>query len=346
MEKFVYATLANGTTIDAYRMKNTNGAEVTIMTYGGRILSLKVPDRTGKIGDVLLGFDSMDAYLRDTSGQGALIGRFGNRIGNAQFSLNGRTYHLAKNNGKNHLHGGNIGYSARIWSAEPVGDHSLALSLISADGDENYPGTLNITVTYTLTENNALEIHYTATTDQDTIINLTNHSYFNLTNTTDATILDHWMQVESDFITPVDAGLIPTGELMPVAGTAFDFTSAKKVGRDIDAKEEQMQLGGGYDHNFVLRGEGFRRVISLYSEATGRQMDVFTDQCGVQIYSANMLNNPNEPLRGNRPQQPRIAIALETQHYPDSPNHPNFPSCVLRVGETYDTTTTYQFSIR
>ena len=347
MEKFVYGKLADGTVIDAYRMVNKNGAETTIMTYGGCILELKMPDRDGNIGDVLLGFDSLDSYVPDTSGQGALIGRFGNRIGKGQFTLNGKFYQLAtNNNGINHLHGGNVGYASRVWTANPIGDCELELTLVSPDGEENYPGTLNVTVTYTLTEDNALKIHYTATTDKDTIVNLTNHSYFNLSNTTDATILDHWMQVDSDYITPVDAGLIPTGELMPIAGTAFDFNTEKKVGQDIDSTEEQMALGGGYDHNYVLRGEGYRRVITLYAEDTGRQMDVYTDQCGVQIYSANMLNNPDYPLRGGRPQQKRIAIALETQHYPDSPNHENFPTCTLRTGEVYDTTTTYQFSVR
>lgn len=345
MEKFVYAKLADGTVIDAFKMVNKNGAEMTVMTYGGRILSLKMPDRNGKIDDVLLGFDSIDAYLKDTSGQGALIGRYGNRIGKGIFSLNGKTYQLALNNGANHLHGGNVGYGARIWDAEIIGDCKLALSLISPDGEENYPGTLKITVTYTLTDDNELNIRYTAVSDKDTIVNLTNHSYFNLTNTTDASILDHYMQVESDYITPVDSGLIPTGEFMPVNGTAFDFNTSKQIGRDIDSDEEQMRFGFGYDHNFVLKGEGYRRVITLYSKESGRKMDVYTDQCGVQIYSANMLNDPNWPLCGNRPQQPRIAIALETQHYPDTPNHDNFPSCVLRAGEIYDTTTAYRFSV-
>lgn len=346
MEKFTYATLADGTVIDAYRMKNRNGASAVIMTYGGRILELKMPDRNGRIDHVLLGFDTIESYQKDTSGQGSLIGRFGNRIGGGRFTLDGQTYQLAKNNnGVNHLHGGDVGYSARVWDAEPAGENTLRLHLLSPDGEEHYPGTLRITVTYTLTDDNALEIHYHAITDKATIINLTNHSYFNLSDCTKGDVLAHELQVDADYITPVDATLIPTGEWMPVAGTPFDFNIPKAIGRDINADHEQLHLGNGYDHNFVLRGSGLRRVATVTAADTGRRMDVLTDQPGVQVYSANFLTNADLPLRGNRPQQMRAAICLETQHYPDSPNKPQFPSCVLRPGEVYDTTTIYRFSV-
>lgn len=345
MEKFVYATLADGTQIDAYRMVNAQGASAVIMTYGGRILELKMPDRNGKMDHVLLGFDNIASYERDTSGQGSLIGRFGNRIGGGIFTLDGVTYQLAKNdNAVNHLHGGTVGYSARVWEAEPKGETSLALHLTDPDGNQNYPGTVQITVTYTLTDDNALEIHYHAITDKATIINLTNHSYFNLSDCSKGDVLSHELQLDADYITPVDETLIPTGELMPVAGTPFDFNVPKAIGRDIHADHPQIVFGLGYDHNFVLRGEGLRRVATLTAADTGRRMDMLTDQPGVQVYSANFLTKEDLPLRGNRPQQQRAALCLETQHFPDTPNKPQFPSCVLRPGEVYDTTTIYRFS--
>ncbi len=345
MEKFLFGTLPDGTPVEAYRMHNAHGASATIMTYGGRLLDLQMPDRNGHSDSVILGYDALESYTKDTSGQGSLIGRFGNRIGGAQFTLDGVTYHVAKNdNGVNHLHGGNVGYSARVWDAEPTGDTQLTLRLVSPDGEENYPGTLHITVTYTLTEDNALQIHYHAITDKATIINLTNHSYFNLSSTAHGDVLAHTLQLDADAITPVDELLIPTGERMPVAGTPFDFNTPKPIGRDIGADHPQLQRAGGYDHNFVLRGTGLRRVATVYAADTGRRMDVLTDQPGVQVYSANFLTNPDLPLRGGRPQQARAAICLETQHFPDSPNQPSFPSVVLRPGEVYDTTTVYRFS--
>lgn len=346
IEQFGFGKTRQGQVIDAYRITNSAGASAEIMTYGGRLLTLKVPDRAGKSGDVVLGYDSLESYGSDTSGQGALIGRYGNRIGGAQFTLGGRKISLARNDGENHLHGGRVGFSARIWDAAPVDGRSLRLQYVSPDGEENYPGTLQVSVTYTLTDRNELVIHYSAVSDQDTIVNLTNHSYFNLENCTDADILSHELQIESDAITAADSALIPTGELMPVTGTPFDFTSPKPIGRDIDEPHPQLRIAGGYDHNFVLRSSGIRRVATLYSPKSGRRMDVLTDQCGMQVYSANFLNNPDAPLRGGRAQQPRIALCLETQHYPDSPNHPEFPTCLLRAGERYDTTTIYAFSVQ
>jgi aldose 1-epimerase len=345
MDKFVFDTMADGTPIEAYRLVNKNGASCVIMTYGGRVLELKMPDRNGNFGDVVLGFDRIASYQKDTSGQGALIGRFGNRIGGASYTLDGVTYNVAKNdNGVNHLHGGTVGYNARIWDAEPKGNNTLVLRLTDPDGYENYPGTVNVTVTYTLTDDNALSIHYNAITDKATIINLTNHSYFNLSDCTKGTVLDHQLQVDADYITPVDELLIPTGDLLAVAGTPFDFNVPKAIGRDIASGHVQMVRGNGYDHNFVLNGSGLRRVATLTAADTGRRMDVITDQPGVQIYSANFLTDETLPLCGNRPQEMRAAICLETQHFPDSPNKPQFPSVVLRPGEIYDTTTIYRFS--
>lgn len=331
------------TVVEAFCITNTSGASATVITYGGRLISLKMPDRSGNLDEVILGFDELESYEKDTSGQGALIGRYGNRIACAQFSLNRQTYHLAQNDGRNHLHGGAMGYSARVWDAEITGDNSVTLRLCSPDGEENYPGTLQIAVTYTLTDDNELQIHYTAQTDRETVINMTNHSYFNLSSCSCGDVLNHMLQVESDAITEADSELIPTGRLFSTGGTAFDFTSPKTIGRDIDCGDKQLKLAGGYDHNFVLRGKGLRRVATLYAADTGRCMDVLTDQCGMQVYSANFLNRSDLPLRGGRPQKPRAAICLETQHYPDSPNRPEFPTTVLKPGERYDTTTIYRF---
>ncbi len=333
----------NNTVVNAFCITNSKGASATVMTYGGRLLSLKMPDRNGNVEEVILGFDTLASYEKDTSGQGALIGRYGNRIARAQFTLDGTTYHLAKNDGQNHLHGGNIGYGARVWDAEVKDENSVSLHLLSLDGEENYPGTLQITVTYTLTEDNALQIHYTAQTDRKTVINMTNHSYFNLSSCEHGNVLDHTLQVESIAITEADSELIPTGKLLSSAGTAFDFSRTKPIGQDIDADHALLQLAGGYDHNFVLSGDGLRRVATLCAPNTGRCMDVLTDQCGMQVYSANFLNDAQLPLRSGRPQEPRAAICLETQHFPDSPNHPEFPTTVLNPGETYDTTTIYRF---
>ncbi|MDD6175017.1 MAG: galactose mutarotase [Firmicutes bacterium] len=331
------------TVVKAFCITNASGASATVITYGGRLISLKMPDRSGKLSEVILGFDDLESYEKDSSGQGALIGRYGNRISRAQFSLNGQTYHLAQNDGRNHLHGGSTGYSARVWDAGITGDNSVTLRLFSPDGEENYPGTLQIAVSYTLTDENELRIHYTARTDRETVINLTNHSYFNLSSCSSGDVLEHTLQVESDAITEANPELIPTGKLLSTGGTAFDFTKPKKIGRDIRCGDKQLKLAGGYDHNFVLRGKGLRRVATLCAPDTGRCMDVLTDQCGMQVYSANFLNCAELPLRGGRPQQPRAAICLETQHYPDSPNHPEFPTTVLKPGELYDTTTIFRF---
>ena len=333
----------NGTAVRAFCITNAAGASATVITYGGRLISLKMPDRTGRMDEVILGFDALSSYEKDSSGQGALIGRYGNRIARAQFTLNGTVYHLAQNDGRNHLHGGNAGYAARVWDAEITGESSVTLRLCSPDGEENYPGTLLIAVCYTLTDDNALEIHYTAQTDRDTVINLTNHSYFNLSSCEHGDVLAHILQVESDAITEANSDLTPTGKLLSTTGTAFDFTSPKTIGQDIGCGDRQLILAGGYDHNFVLRGEGLRRVATLFSPDTGRCMDVVTDQCGIQVYSANFLNCAELPFRGGRPQEPRAAICLETQHYPDSPNHPEFPSAVLRPDQPYDTATIFRF---
>lgn len=332
-----------GERVQAVTLTNKQGASVTAINYGCRLVSLKMPDKNGVMDEVLLGYDTFTGYENDVTSQGALVGRYGNRIAHAQFMLDGQMHSLTANNGRNHLHGGNIRYSSRIWEIVSVTDSSIQFHLTSPDGEEGYPGTLQVDVFYTLTDNNAFQIRYTAQTDRKTIVNLTNHSFFNLSSCDAGDVLNHVLQVESDAITEINEELIPTGKLLKTAGTAFDFTTPKRVGRDIDSDDEQMQFAGGYDHNFVLRGEGLRRVATLSAPDTGRYMDVITDQCGMQIYSANNLTHKDSPLRKGRPQTRRAAICLETQHFPDSPNHPEFPSTVLNPNEIYDTTTIFRF---
>lgn len=334
-----------GTEVKAITITNKAGASVTAMNYGCRLVSLNMPDRNGTMDEVLLGYDVFASYEKDLTSQGAMVGRYGNRIARAQFVLDGQTYHLTANNGRNHLHGGNIRYSSRMWDIVSVTDDCVQFRLSSPDGEEGYPGTLQVDVFYTLTEDNALQIRYMAQTDRKTIINLTNHSFFNLSSCDTGDVLGHVLQVESDAITEIDEEMIPTGELLKTAGTVFDFTKPKRVGQDIESEDRQLKLAGGYDHNFVLRGQGLRRVATLCAPDTGRCMDVITDQCGLQVYSANNLTHADSPLRGGRPQTRRTAICLETQHFPDSPNHPEFPSTVLNPGETYDTTTIYHFYV-
>ena len=336
-----------GAEITALTMTNKNGAVLTVMNFGCRILSLRMPDRDGNIEDVILGFDDLVSYEKDGTSQGAMVGRYGNRIARAQFTMDGVTYHLAANNGRNHLHGGFNRMGSRVWDIDTVGENCVTFHLFSPDGDEHYPGNMNIYITYTLTDDNEMVVNYKADTDKKTIINLTNHSFFNLTSCTQrGTVLDHILQVESDAITEVDQEMIPTGRLLQTAGTAFDFTTPKRIGQDIFSDDPQLKLARGYDHNFVLRGTGMRRVATLYSPQSGRRMEVITDQLGAQIFTANGLNHAELPMRHGRPQEPYAAVCLETQHFPDSPNHPEFPSTVLEAGKNYDTTTIFRFSVQ
>jgi aldose 1-epimerase len=339
----------DGQPVDLYVLTNKSGAEASITNYGGAVVSIKVPDRNGKLADVVLGYDTPDGYVADKSYFGALVGRYGNRIGHAQFVLDGKTYTLAKNNGENSLHGGIKGFNKALWTAKvlPAKDgQSLELSYLSKDGEEGFPGNLKVTVTYTLTDANALKIDYSATSDKKTVVNLTNHSYFNLAGQGSGDILGHVLMIEADRFTPVDSGLIPTGELHDVAGTPFDFRKPTAIGARIDQDEEQLKLGGGYDHNFVLRrsaGPGESLAARVIEPASGRVLEVWTTEPGVQFYTGNFLDG-RTPGKGGATYPRRNAFCLETQHFPDSPNQPKFPSVIIKPGERYHTITTYKFS--
>jgi len=348
--KKAFGKTPDGQPVDLYVLTNKNGAEASITNYGGAVVSIKVPDRNGKLADIVLGYDTADGYVNDKSHFGGIIGRFGNRIAHAQFVLDGKTYTLAKNNGENTLHGGVKGFDKALWTAKtlPVKDgQSLELSYLSKDGDEGFPGNLKVTVTYTWTDANALQIEYSATTDKKTVVNLTNHSYFNLAGQGSGDILGHLLVIEADKFTPVDAGLIPTGELRDVAGTPFDFRKPVAIGARIDQDDEQSKLGGGYDHNFVLRrsaGVGESLAARVVEPASGRVLEVWTTEPGVQFYTGNFLDGKT-PGKGGVTYPRRNAFCLETQHYPDSPNQPKFPSVVVKPGERYHTITTYRFTV-
>jgi aldose 1-epimerase len=332
-----------GQAITEYTLTNKNGMQLSVINYGGTITKLNVPDKNGKLGDVVLGYDSLSGYLqRANPFFGALIGRYGNRIGKATFTLDGQTYNLDKNDGANSLHGGKKGYDKVVWTAEKQGDNSLKLTYHSKDGEGGYPGNLDVTVVYTLTADNSVKIDYTATTDKATPVNLTNHAYYNLSAGTDSTILNNEIQINADKYTPVDAGLIPTGQIADVKGTPFDFTSSKQIGRDI------AQVKGGYDHNWVLnkKGNSLEKIVTLYHPTSGRVMEVYTTEPGVQFYTGNFLNGRLANTKGGAKYVQHAALCLETQHFPDSPNHPNFPSTILKPGETYKSTTVYKFSTK
>lgn len=332
--------------VDLYTLTNSHGASVAIASWGGTVVSIKVPDKTGALGDVVLGFDTLAPYLQTHPYFGVLVGRYGNRIGNARFTLDGKTYTLAKNNGEHSLHGGRKGFDKHVWKVREMAGSAIELMHVSDDGDEGFPGTLTATVVYTWTDDNELRIDYTATTDKPTVLNLTNHSYFNLSGAAAPTILDHQLELLADRFTPVDKGLIPTGELRSVAGTPFDFRKPRRIGDAIDAPDEQIKFGGGYDHNFVLNGKtgALRRVARVSEGTSGRWMEVQTTEPGVQFYTGNFLDGSLKG-KGGRTYGKRSGFCLETQHFPDSPNKPEFPSVVLRPGETYKTTTVYRFGV-
>ena len=345
-KKTAFGKMPDGTTIDLYTLTNRHGMQAAITNYGGIVVSLRVPDRAGHMDDVVLGFDSLDGYLKPEPYFGAIIGRYGNRIGHAQFKLDGVEYHLAKNDGPNMLHGGLRGFDKRVWKARDVSKASPALELtyLSKDGEESFPGNLAVTVVYTLGETNELKIDYTATTDKDTVLNLTNHSYFNLAGQGNGDILKHQIMINADRFTPVDSGLIPTGELKDVAGTPFDLRKPVAVGAHINDTNEQLKLGKGYDHNFVLNhtGAGLSLAARVTETASGRVMEVLTDQPGVQFYTGNFLDGTIRG-KGGKVYPHRAALCLETQHFPDSPNKPSFPSTELKPGQTFHSTTVYRF---
>lgn len=347
--KIVFGTTQEGEQVDLYELKNAQGVEMKVITYGGRITSLKVPDTHGTIEDVVLGFDHLADYERANPYFGALIGRYGNRIADATFDLEGVSYPLAANNGKNHLHGGVKGFDRVVWNAEAVQTQegpSVVLSYLSKDMEEGYPGNLKVKIAYVLTHQNELIVSYTATTDKKTVLNLTQHSYFNLTGDFSTPILDHQVVLNADYYTPVDDTLIPTGEIAPVSGTPFDFTKSKAIGLEINNDNEQLLRGKGYDHNWVLNDQnsGVRWAAKVVEPNSGRVMEVFTDEPGVQFYTGNFLDG-TLPSKQGGVYAHRTGFCLETQHYPNSPNQPNFPTTELLPGETYQTHTTFKFSV-
>ncbi|PSL08534.1 aldose 1-epimerase [Haloactinopolyspora alba] len=344
-----FGTLDDGTQVDVYTLRNWRGMEVDILTYGGIVQSITVPDRKGEMANVALGFDNLGDYVEHSGPYfGAIVGRYANRIAEGEFTLDGEQYELATNNPPNHLHGGDVGFDKKVWEVTDEfadrHDVGLELSYTSPDGEEGYPGTLETTVTYTLTKRNELRIDYHATTDEPTIVNLTNHSYFNLGGEGTGSIEDHVLQIEADHYTPVDETLIPTGEIAPVEGTPFDFREPKEVGADIREPHEQLLIGQGYDHNFVLNGgDGLDRAAKLRDPESGRTVSVYTTEPGMQFYSGNFLDGSFAGTSGQVYRQ-SDGLALETQHFPDSPNQPDFPSTVLRPGEEYESTTVYRFT--
>jgi aldose 1-epimerase len=334
---------ADGQEVLQYTLKNASGMEVKILNYGGIITDIITPDKQGQKGNVVLSYDSLSGYLQKGNPYfGALVGRYANRIANAKFKLDGKEYTLAANDHGNTLHGGLKGFDKVVWTATPSGDTSLQLVYNSKDGEEGYPGNLVATVVYTVTPDNGLQISYKATTDKPTVLNLTNHSYFNLSAGKDSTILGHELTLKASRYTPVNDKLIPTGKLDPVKGTPMDFTAAKKVGAEID------KVKGGYDHNFVLdKTEGqLENIGSVYDPTSGRVMDIYTTQPGIQFYTGNFLDGTLTTTRNGQKYGQHAALCLETQHFPDSPNQPSFPSVVLKPGETYAQTTVYKFSVK
>lgn len=351
VEKEFLGTSTDGKSIDLYTLTNTHHVILKVMTYGGTIVSLFVPDRQGNFTDVVLGFDRFEGFMNEQNPYfGALIGRYANRIAHGKFTLDGVEYTLAQNNGVNHLHGGLKGFDKVVWNArERVSETqgSVELAYRSQDGEEGYPGTLSVTVIYTLTDDNTITIEYSAETDQKTIVNLTNHAYFNLAGAASGKdILNHELMLVADHFTPGDAGLIPTGEIRSVKGTPMDFTQSMPIGARIHAEDDQLQAAGGYDHNWVLNREGKSLALAarLYEPTSGRVMEVSTTEPGIQFYSGNFLDG-SLTGKGNTIYRKHAGLCLETQHFPDSPNHQEFPSTVLAPGERYTQTTTYSFSV-
>jgi aldose 1-epimerase len=337
--------MPDGTPVDEIALTNGAGLEVRALTYGCIVRTLRVPDRTGQVTDVVHGFDTLDPYLRRHPYFGAVVGRYANRIANARFTLNGRTRALAANNGPHHLHGGRDGFDRRVWQAAAVEEGvGVVFSRTSADGEEGYPGTVDVQVTYRLNDANELSIVYRATTDAPTPVNLSQHTYFNLAGHDAGDILDHELTIDADRMTPTDEGQIPLGTLTPVEGTPFDFRSSGRIGARIDHEHEQLRHGRGYDHNFVLNGGGggLRLVATLRDPSSGRTLDVLTTEPGMQLYSGNLLDGSVEGKGGVRYAR-RSGLCLETQHFPDSPNQPHFPSTILRPGETYHSETVFKF---
>lgn len=338
--------------IKLYTLENESGMTVRVTNYGAIITSIIVPDRNGKRADVALGYDRVEDYINavDKPYFGAVVGRYGNRIAKGEFTLDGETYSLLQNNGENHLHGGAIGFDKVVWAVdEYVEGKSLTLSYLAKDKEEGYPGNLELTIIYTLADDNSLVVDYHASTDKATPINVTQHTYFNLKGEGQGTILDHKLMLNAKTFTPVDESLIPTGEMPAVAGTPFDFTTAKAIGRDIDQQNEQLVFGLGYDHNWILNKDGKEGELSLAAQvhepSSGRVMEIYTTEPGIQFYCGNFLDGRLKGKSG-KPYVHRGGFCLETQHFPDSPNQPNFPSTILKPGETYESKTVFKFSAK
>lgn len=349
IEKTVFGKTDGGTVVYLYTLSNSDNMTVKITNYGGIVTSIMVPDKEGKVGDVVLGFDSLSKYETKSPYFGALIGRYGNRIAKGKFKLNSKEYKLATNDGQNHLHGGVKGFDKRVWEPKEImGPDSVGLELtyLSKDGEEGYPGNLKVRVIYSLNEKNELRIDYHAVTDKETIINLTHHSYFNLKDDGKSNIYSHLLKINADYYTPIDSTLIPTGQIAPVENTPFDFRKFTQIGKRIHEDNQQLKFAGGYDHNFVLRGKNgeMKMAAEVMEDSSGRTMEVWTTQPGLQFYSGNFLDGSLIGKYGIRYVH-RSAFCLETQHYPDSPNEPSFPSTVLKPGEIYQTTTIYKFGL-
>jgi aldose 1-epimerase len=350
-EKRTFGAVEDGQGVDLYTLRNPSGMEVSITNYGGAIVSLKVPDRTGKLADVVLGYDDVQGYVTDKAFFGAIIGRYANRIAHAKFTLDGTTYSLAKNDGENELHGGTKGFNKRLWTVKDVSGkdgEALELTYLSKDGEEGYPGNLTAKVIYTLTPKNELKIEYQATTDKDTVVNLTNHSYFNLAGQGNGDILGQRLTIHAAEFSPVDATLIPLGAPRNVQGTPFDFTRGETIGARINQDDQQLKFGRGYDHNWILNSKGERPLslaAEVYEPNSGRVMEVWTTEPGVQFYSGNFLDGTVHGKEGKAYGR-RSALCLETQHFPDSPNQPAFPSTILKPGQRFHSTTVYKFLAR
>ena len=349
VKKELFGTLQNGDEIYSYVLTNKNNMSAEIINYGATVVKLSAPDRNGKIEDIILGYDSLSSYVNGSSFFGGIVGRYGNRIAKGRFTLDGKEYQLPINNPPNSLHGGTIGFNKRVWKAEELNGNNPALQLtyVSVDGEEGYPGTLTLIVTYSLTDKNGLKIDYKATTDKATILNPTNHCYFNLTGDPNNTILNHVLMINADKFTPVDSSLIPTGQLEDVANTPMDFRKPTEIGERINDDFQQLKFAGGYDHNWVLNNYNgsVREAATVYDSTSGIFMEVLTDQPGVQFYTGNFLNGMDRGKDGIY-YKFRTALCLECQHFPDSPNEKTFPSVVLRPGETYTQTTVYEFSVK
>jgi aldose 1-epimerase len=347
MDPAAFNITHKGKQIGLYTLKNSHGMIVQITNYGGKIVSIIVPDRDGNLADVCLGYESAEAYINGIASLGATMGRVTNRIANAQFTLDDSTYHLAKNNGENTIHGGVEGFRFKVWDARQIDDKSLELTYFSVDGEEGFPGNLTTKVLFTVTDENELKLEYKAETDKATVINFTNHAFFNLAGEGTGDVLDHQLMVNADKFTPVDGSAIPTGEIVEVGGTPLDFHELTRIGDRIDLEFDQLTFVGGIDHNFVLNKDENELALAalLYEPGSGRVMEVKTTEPAVQVYTANSLTE-NDKGKGGKTYGPRSSVCLETQHFPDSPNHPNFPSTVLHPGEIFQSTTIYKFSVK